>query len=484
MSQLADLQWMLPPLAMCLVLTGIHGYLGIHVISRKVIFVDLALAQIAALGSTYAFLLGYDPRVPGDGTVVYLFSLGFTFIGAAVFSLTRMRHEKVPQEAFIGIVYAMASAVALLLLAKSSGEAEHIKEMLVGNVLLVTWPTVAKTAGIYAVIGAFHWVFRRPFFEISTDPAGAARVRNVRWWDFLFYASFGLVITSSVAVAGVLLVFSFLVVPAVVAFMYQETIGRRVVTAWATGTACSAAGMLVSFYGDLPTGPSVVACFAAMLILASVVYYVRAAPGRLRAFVHVVAGAVALAALFVVTLQARKGVAEHAHGGEFATLAAALEASDESSQIEAVHHLAQSKDPHAIEPLAKVLRQGTSDRVAEHVLQVLPDFGEAAASAVPSVQEFARRSSDPFLRLDAAATLLRLRRPEGFEILFKVLADDPPLMLDQKAGALLQEMLGQDFGVGKSDGDDNRASARLRYQQWLDGHGGHLKWRQDLRRFE
>jgi zinc/manganese transport system permease protein len=205
-SVLSELRWMLPPLAMCLVLTGIHGYLGIHVLSRKVIFVDLALAQIAALGSTYAFLLGYDPRT--DSGTVYLFSLGFTFIGAAVFSLTRMRHDKVPQEAFIGIVYATASATSLLLLAKASGEAEHIKEMLVGNILLVTWPTIIKTAIIYAVIGAFHWIFRKPFFEISADPEAAlARGRRVRLWDFFFYASFGLVITSSVAVAGVLLVF-------------------------------------------------------------------------------------------------------------------------------------------------------------------------------------------------------------------------------------------------------------------------------------
>src|SRR5262245_3829208 len=159
MTHLLELRWMLPPLAMCLVLTGIHGYLGIHVLSRKVIFVDLALAQIAALGSTVAVLLGYNPETAADAQTVYFFSLGFTFVGAAVFALTRMRHEKVPQEAFIGIVYATASALALLLLARSPGESEHIKQMLVGNVLLVTWPTIAKTASIYAAIGAFHWTF-------------------------------------------------------------------------------------------------------------------------------------------------------------------------------------------------------------------------------------------------------------------------------------------------------------------------------------
>ncbi|HXT99520.1 MAG TPA: iron chelate uptake ABC transporter family permease subunit [Polyangia bacterium] len=485
MTHLLELRWMLPPLVMCLVLTGIHGYLGIHVLSRKVIFVDLALAQIAALGTTYALLLGYDPRLPGDSVVVYFFSLGFTFVGAAVFSLTRMRHEKVPQEAFIGIMYATASAVSLLLLAKAAGESEHIKEMLVGNVLLVTWPTIGKTAIIYALIGAFHWIWRRPLIEISTDPEAAlARGRRVRLWDFLFYASFGFVITSSVAVAGVLLVFSFLVVPAVIAFMYQVRTAPRIVLAWTVGTACSAAGMILSYYGDLPTGPSVVSCFAGILVLASVVYYIRNAAHRRRAAGRVIGVAAVVGLLFFVSTFARKGQVAHAHGGAFDTLVAALESDDEGAQIEALHHLAEMKDPHVVPYLVRTLEHTTSDRVTEHVLQVLPGFGDAALGAVPVLQQAAQRRDDPFLRLEAAAAILRLRDPSGFAAVITVLSDDPPLLVDQKAGQLLKEMTGNDFGVGQTDDAPERARARERLQSWLAEKGGRPRWRQDLRRFE
>jgi zinc/manganese transport system permease protein len=485
MTHLGELRWLLPPLAMCLVLTGIHGYLGIHVLSRKVIFVDLALAQIAALGSTYAVLLGYDPGLPGDGVVVYLFSLGFTVVGAAVFSLTRMRHEKVPQEAFIGIVYATASAVALLLLAKAPGEAEHVKEMLVGNVLLVTWPAVAKTAIIYAAIGLLHWFLRKPFLEISADPEAAlARGRHVRLWDFLFYASFGFVITSSVAVAGVLLVFSFLIVPAVIAFMYQARLGPRIAVAWAVGTACSAAGMLLSYYGDLPTGPSVVSCFAGLVVLAALAHTIRSAERRFRAAGQVLGAALVVAALFALSTQARKRQVAHAHGGDFDTLVAALQSPDENTQIEALHHLAELKDGHVVPHLARTLERTPSDRVAEHVIQVLPELGEPARAAVPALEEAARRRDDPFLRLEAAAAILRLKDPAGFAVVITLLTDEPPLLVEQKAGQILREMTGDDFAVGRSPDPEERPRARPRLQAWMADKGGRPRWRQDLRRFE
>ena len=476
---------MLPPLAICLVLTGIHGYLGIHVLARKVIFVDLALAQIAALGSVCAVLLGYDARLPADAPRVYLFSLGFTLAGAAVFALTRMRREKVPQEAFIGIVYAVASALAILLLARSPGEGEHIKEMLVGNVLLVTWPTVIRTALIYAVIGLFHYLLRRPFFEVSTDhDAAVARGRRVLLWDFAFYASFGLVITSSVAVAGVLLVFSFLVVPAVIAFLWSESLRTRIILAWAVGTACSGVGMVLSYYGDLPTGPSVVACFAALLLLAGLTHHVLGAARWPLALARVLAGAGAVVALVLLLPHARKVPAEHRHESEFQMLTAALADGDENAQIEAIHHLAEQKDPHAVPLLAEALARAPSDRVTEHVLGALPEFGSAAEAAAPAVLDATKRVLDPFLRFEAAETLLRLHRPTGFVVLQELLAQDPPLLLEQKIGQTLARMAAQDFGLAKTGTAAERERSRAAFANWLARKDEHLRWRPDLQRFE
>ena len=250
MPEVLELKWMLLPFLACLVLSINHVYLGIHVIARKVIFVDLALAQIAALGATYALMLGYDPY--GDSLKVSLFSLAFTFVGAGAFAIARMRKEKVPQEAFIGIIYAAASAAAILLLSKSATGGEEIKHMLVGDVLLVSLPTIINMALLYGSIGIFHIVFRRKFLLISLDPerAEASGIR-VRLWDILFYMSFGVVITKSVAIVGVLLVFSYLVVPAVIAQMWCESVRARLLLGWLVAILASTAGIGCSDARDL-----------------------------------------------------------------------------------------------------------------------------------------------------------------------------------------------------------------------------------------
>src|SRR6266852_1792403 len=206
------LPFLLWPFMASLILTGIHAYLGVHVVERGVIFVDLALAQIAALGATVAILAGMDPH--GQGA--YWLSLAFTFVGAAIFAFARTRRGHIPQEAFIGIAYAVASAAAILAMSKATGETEHLKDMLVGNILAVSMHDVVKTAILYGAIGLFHYIVRKNFLLISTNPAAAeAKGLNIRLWDFLFYASFGFVVTSSVAIAGVLLIFTYLIVPAV-----------------------------------------------------------------------------------------------------------------------------------------------------------------------------------------------------------------------------------------------------------------------------
>src|SRR2546423_3516817 len=258
------LQFLIMPFLASLILTGIHAYLGVHVVERGVIFVDLALAQIAALGATIAILMGMDPH----GTGAYWFSLGFTFLGAAIFALVRSRRRRIPLEAIIGIAYAVASAGAILAMSKATGETEHLKDMLVGNILAVSRHDVIKTAILYGAIGTFHYIFRRKFLLISlNEDAARARGINVRLWDFLFYASFGFVVTSSVAIAGVLLVFCYLIVPSVGAMLFADKIGTRLAIGWTMGTLVSALGCYLSVYLDLPTGATIVCTFGAILLL-------------------------------------------------------------------------------------------------------------------------------------------------------------------------------------------------------------------------
>ena len=256
-----------PAFVASLILTGIHAYLGVHVVERGVIFVDLSLAQIAALGATVAIFL---PAAHGDphAAIVYWISLAFTFIGAFLFSTIRSKRGRIPQEAIIGICYAVASAAAILAMSKATSESEHLKDMLVGNILAVSWSEVAKTAVLYGAVGIFHYVYRRQFLAISMDPHRAeAEGLSIRFWDFLFYASFGFVVTSSVSIAGVLLVFCYLIVPSVAAMLYAETVGRRLAIGWSMGTIVSALGVYLSLQLDLPTGATIVCTFGLVLIL-------------------------------------------------------------------------------------------------------------------------------------------------------------------------------------------------------------------------
>jgi zinc/manganese transport system permease protein len=258
------LQFLIMPFLASLILTGIHAYLGVHVVERGVIFVDLALAQIAALGATIAILVGIDPH----GSGAYWISLAFTFLGAGIFSLVRSRRARVPLEAIIGISYAVASGAAILAMSKATGETEHLKDMLVGNILAVSEHDVIKTAILYGCIGIFHYAFRKKFLLISIHPEEAeAQGISLRLWDFLFYVSFGLVVTSSVAIAGVLLVFCYLIVPSVGAMLFSETIGKRLAIGWTMGTLVSALGVYLSVRLDLPTGATIVCTFGGVLLV-------------------------------------------------------------------------------------------------------------------------------------------------------------------------------------------------------------------------
>ena len=255
------IELILPPFAAAMIILFTHAYFGLHVIQREVIFVDLALAQIAALGSTVAFMLG-----AAHGSMEgYLFSFVFTLIGALIFSVTRLEDSPVPQEALIGITFVVASAAVILLSSFSAEGTEHLRETLTGQLIWVTWPTVAKVALSYGAIGLFHYVLRRTMLAITFAPD---RVKRLKTWDFVFYATFGVIITSSVHIAGVLMVFSVLVIPAVIAFFYARQFSKALLIAWTSGTVAIVSGLALSFTLDVTTGPVLVVCFGGVLLVA------------------------------------------------------------------------------------------------------------------------------------------------------------------------------------------------------------------------
>jgi zinc/manganese transport system permease protein len=261
-------QVMLTPFLACLILTGIHAYLGLHVVERGVIFVDLALAQVAALGATLGAVLGYGLH----STQGYAIALGFTILGAGVLALTRVRKQVVPQEALIGVVYAVASAATILILSRVAEGGEELKNLLVGHLLFVEQTEIVKVAALYGAIALVHWLARERFLLISQDPQSAIHQGvPVRWWDFLFYATFGVVVTSSVEMAGVLVVFSFLIVPAICGVLLAKTIRGRLAIGWLIGTLTSMAGITASYQWDLPTGASVVCAFGISLLFCGLI---------------------------------------------------------------------------------------------------------------------------------------------------------------------------------------------------------------------
>lgn len=275
MDTLTILEFLAAPIVASLIIAGIHAYLGLHVVERGVIFVDLSLAQIASLGAAIGVFIGLDPHDPS----IYWLSLGFTLIGALVFSIVKGQDADIPQEAIIGIAYAVASAAVILVMSQSTGESEHLRDMLVGNILSVQWTEVWITAAIYVAIGVFHYRYRQRFLEISLNSqAASARGISVRLWDFLFYASFGIVVTRSVAIAGVLLVFCYLIVPSVGAMLWARRIGPRLAIGWLMGGMVSMLGMYFSVLFDLPTGATIVCTFGGMLIVMALARQVVARP--------------------------------------------------------------------------------------------------------------------------------------------------------------------------------------------------------------
>ena len=286
------LELLLWPLLAGLVLTGIHAYFGLHVLARGIVFVDLSLAQVAALGITIAILAGHTV----DSPAAYWYALAFSSSGAVLFALARRYEHAIQQEVVIGIVYAVCAALGVLALDRAPQGAEHIKQILIGSILTVQPDQVAQLAMLYGVIGAVHWLLRRPLLQASFHPEHPSSARFL--WDVVFYGSFAMVVTSSVRIAGVLLVFSYLIVPAAIAGLLAKSVRRRLLLSWVLGVLTTALGLCASWYWDLPTGPAIVATFGVAIALTGILFALRVFSLRLAG--HALAAAACVAGLLLV----------------------------------------------------------------------------------------------------------------------------------------------------------------------------------------
>ena len=343
---MTELGWMVAPIAACLVALAALGWFGLHVLQRGILFVDLALAQFAALGATWAVMVG----VPPDSPRGLLLSLVFTGVGAAFFTAARHFEHKVPSEAIIGIAYAVGAALAVLLvdLAEDPHGAEKIEHLLVGNIVWVRWSEIAVAAGAVLAVGVVQLVWRERFISLSfTDKVSPL-------WDLVFYLSFGVVVTAVVGTIGVLLVFSLLIIPAVVARLFVEGIGARLVVGYLVGGLACVAGVAISY--EHATGPIVVAILGAVVVLALAFVGVREKPARagwVVGGVLVSAGAIWAAGSLGVE-ESHEG---HEHHVEEASHQAVHETLDPLSRLEAAQAEVAAGEPHGLLELAHLVQE-------------------------------------------------------------------------------------------------------------------------------
>lgn len=293
---------LLLPFAASVVLVLIHAYLGVHVLRRNVVFADLALAQLSALGATVAFAQGYAPTSAAG----FAYALLFTAIGALLLTFSRGVARFVSREAFVGILYVVATAATILVIDRSPQGAEHVKRILIGSILTVGPAELLEFAVLYAAIGGLHWLARRPLLAVASESPQRGSAVRVAVWDFVFFMSFGIVVTRSVTTAGVLLVFAMLIVPAVIGMIFSRSLPVVLAIAWCSGILACATGLAASYVLDLPTGAAMVAAFAVVLLLAglarALVFSDSASRAANSSVVIRSAAAVALACVLVSSL--------------------------------------------------------------------------------------------------------------------------------------------------------------------------------------
>jgi len=262
------LTFMAAPAAACLIFSGVFTYFGCHVLKREIIFVDIALAQLAALGVTLSDVFEHQH----SEIEVLLFSLLAVLAGAAFFSYTQRFTTRIPQEASIGIVYVVGASVALLIASQSAHGAEHLRDILNGSILWVTWPRVMTLLFVVALVAIPHWIYRDQFWKLSVQYRQKVKDRSGYLWDFLFYLTLGLVIVISVKTAGIFLIFTFLIVPAVVGALFSSRFKPQLIIGSMVSVATSLVGLVLSFNLDLPTGATLACCFGLVFFVSLFLY--------------------------------------------------------------------------------------------------------------------------------------------------------------------------------------------------------------------
>lgn len=420
-----------------LILVGIHSYLGLHVIRRKVIFVDLALAQIAALGTTVGFLFGILP----DATGSYWFSLAFTFLGAAIFSISRIRNEKIPQEAVIGLVYAIAAAISILVIDKAPHGAEHIKEILTGSILWVKWSTVETAAIVYSLVGIFHFIYRKQFLLISNNPEKAYDMgMSIRFWDFLFYVSFGIVISISVRTAGVLLVFVFLIAPAITSMLITDKLWKQLTIGWSMGVIVSILGLYISYAGDLPSGPTVVTFYGGMLVLVAILLYIIRAKKKSQAVMKVGLGTVVtIAIIFGFYLM----------GNAFGH----LDHKDKHIEMEKTETI--NKSAKTVIDLSTMTDAEVNKTLSEE-------------NDISVLKKLFDSENDSYTKFKIAKRAIKLDKKAGSTMLLSILKFGGSPFVNQEVNSELKKVSGKDFGFDSMKEKSENKAALEKWEKWID----------------
>jgi zinc/manganese transport system permease protein len=441
----------LVPLLACLVIAATHCYLGLHVIQREIIFVDLAFAQLASLGAVLSLI----PYLARRSDAAWWCSFALVLVGSVLFTLSRRSRRLIPQEAVIGIVYAVATAGAIIVGDKLPGGLERVKDVLVGRVLWAGPDEVIWTAGIYAMLMVLHLLCFRPFAALSGFSGHDAQGAVSPWWDLLFYISFGLVIMRSVEIAGILLVFALLVVPAVIAVIFAARLGTRLVVAWGVAAVAAAAGIALSFAVDLPAGPTIVCLLGLGLAISGAWRTVSRSASGLRTVLKlsglIGTTAAALFGIYLLSPVAR-GLETHQHDHN------PQHGRDQLHNGESGGHREGSLEQHLVEHfcaagpeerdamlpqlrphLSGILRllRAQEPEVREHAAEVLAETGEPARASAALVEALADED-DPWVRLAMASALLRLDPRQGRNVLEAMLDGDAPLMVKAEAERLLR----------------------------------------------